>query len=200
MGAISSQITSLTTVYSNFYSDADQRKHQSSASLAFVRGIHRGPENSPHKWPVTRKMFPFDDVIMERNHWYRKGFDAICSSWNKEFNVLVPSVFFVASLRSFCGTCPSAGTWAPRGAEHSWDARAGFQVNFSISAGIILGMGLANERRHCYVMPPLIGQTHTQNDPCSGMIFGMYCSWTYYHCTFLMQVPSIFPIVSLCAT
>ena len=48
----------------NRYSDADQWKHQSSASLAFVRGIHRWPVNSPHKWPVTRKMFPFDDVIM----------------------------------------------------------------------------------------------------------------------------------------
>ena len=58
------QITSLTIVYSIVYSDADQRKHQSSAPLAFVRGIHRGPVNSPHKWPVTRKMFPFDDVIM----------------------------------------------------------------------------------------------------------------------------------------
>ena len=45
---------------------ADQRKHQSSASLAFVWGIHRGPVNSPHKWPVTRKMFPFDGVIMEK--------------------------------------------------------------------------------------------------------------------------------------
>ena len=64
MGAIASQITSLTIVYSTVYSDADQRKHQSSASLAFVRGIHRGPVNSPHKWPETRKMFPFDDVIM----------------------------------------------------------------------------------------------------------------------------------------
>ena len=64
MGLIASQITSLTIVYSIIYSDADQRKHQSSASLAFVRGIHRGPVNSPHKWPVTRKMFPFDDVIM----------------------------------------------------------------------------------------------------------------------------------------
>ena len=41
MGAIASQITSLTIVYSTVYSDADQRKHQSSASLAFVRGIHR---------------------------------------------------------------------------------------------------------------------------------------------------------------
>ena len=40
------------------------KKHESSASLAFVRGIHRGPVNSPHKGPETRKMFPFDDVIM----------------------------------------------------------------------------------------------------------------------------------------
>ena len=64
MGAIASPITSLTIVYSIVYSDADQRKHQSSASLAFVWGIHRGPVNSPQKWPVTRKMFPFDDVIM----------------------------------------------------------------------------------------------------------------------------------------
>ena len=45
------------------YSDADQRK-QSSASLAFVRGMHRSPVNSPHKGPVTRKMFPCDDVVM----------------------------------------------------------------------------------------------------------------------------------------
>ena len=65
MGAIASEITSLTIVYSTVYSDADQSKHQSSASLAFVREIHRGPVNFPHKWPVTRKMFPFDDVIMK---------------------------------------------------------------------------------------------------------------------------------------
>ena len=64
MSAIASQITSLTIVYLTVYSGADQRKHQSSASLAFVRGIHRWPVNSPHKGPVTRKMFPFDDVIM----------------------------------------------------------------------------------------------------------------------------------------
>ena len=64
LSTIASQITSLAIVYSTVYSGADQRKHQSSASLAFVRGIHRGPVNSPHKGPVTRKMFPFDDVIM----------------------------------------------------------------------------------------------------------------------------------------
>ena len=64
MTMLASHITSLTVVYSIVYLGVDQRKHQSSASLAFVWGIHRGPVNSPHKWPVTRKMFPFDDVIM----------------------------------------------------------------------------------------------------------------------------------------
>ena len=58
MSPMASQITSLAIVYSIIYSGADQRKHQSSASLAFVRGIHRWPENSPHKGPVMRKMFP----------------------------------------------------------------------------------------------------------------------------------------------
>ena len=61
MTTMASQITSLKVVYSTVYSDADQRKHQSSASLAFVWG----PVNSRHKGPVTRIMFPFDDVIME---------------------------------------------------------------------------------------------------------------------------------------
>ena len=64
MGAMASQITSLMIVYSTVYSDADQRKHQSSVSLAFVRGIQRRPVDSLHKWPVTQKMFPFHDVIM----------------------------------------------------------------------------------------------------------------------------------------
>ena len=68
MGAVASQITSLKMVFSTVYSDADQRKHQIPASLVFVRGIHRGPM----KWPVTRKMFPFDDVIMSCNIWFDK--------------------------------------------------------------------------------------------------------------------------------
>ena len=69
MGTIASQITSFTILYSTVYSDADQRKYQSAASLAFVWGIHRRPVNSPHKWPVTRKMFPFDDVIIAYGQW-----------------------------------------------------------------------------------------------------------------------------------
>ena len=72
------QITGVSIVYSTVCSGADQRKHQSSASLAFVRGIHRRPVNSSHKGPVTRKMFPFDDVIMTRN----------CRSWST--NVRIP--------------------------------------------------------------------------------------------------------------
>ena len=67
MGSIAYQITNLTIVYSTVYSGTDQRKHQSSASLASVWGIHRRPVNSPHKGSVTRKMFPFDDVIMRRS-------------------------------------------------------------------------------------------------------------------------------------
>ena len=68
MDAIISLITSLTIVFSTVYSDADQRKHQSSATLASVWGIHRGPMNSPHKWPVMRKMFPFENVIMRYSY------------------------------------------------------------------------------------------------------------------------------------
>ena len=79
MSAMASQITSLTLVYSSVYSGVDQSKHQSSALLAFVRGIHRRPVNSPHKGPVTRKMFPFDDVIML---WNRMLFGPVCIFWS----------------------------------------------------------------------------------------------------------------------
>ena len=69
MGARTSRITSFTIVYSTVYSVADQRKHQRSASLAFVRRIHRWPVNSPHKWPITRKRFPFDDVVTSSEYF-----------------------------------------------------------------------------------------------------------------------------------
>ena len=65
MSAMTSQFTGVWIVYSPFV-HTQIRKHQSSASLAFVRGIHRWPVNSPHKRPVTRKMFTFEDVII----WY----------------------------------------------------------------------------------------------------------------------------------
>ena len=81
MGAIASQLTSLTIVYSTVYSDADQRKHQSSASLAFVRGIHRGTG----EFPAQMASYAENVSIWWRHHaeyfrwlvgwhWYRESF------------------------------------------------------------------------------------------------------------------------------
>ena len=103
MGAVAYQITSLTIVYSTVDSDADQRKHQSSASLAFVRGIHRGPVNLSHKWPVTRKMFPFDDVIMPISLDITPG---TCSN-----NLLVTIATMTGSSAS--SGRPSSSSWSP---------------------------------------------------------------------------------------
>ena len=67
----------------NRLAGADQRIHQSSGSLAFVRGIHRWPVNYPPKGPVTRKMFPFDDVIMVMKFWYT----IYCKNFTYEINL-----------------------------------------------------------------------------------------------------------------
>ena len=65
MDSMASQITSLTNcLLIRLFGRRSIKKHQNSASLAFVRGNHQGPVNSTHKCPVTRKMLPFDDVIM----------------------------------------------------------------------------------------------------------------------------------------
>ena len=64
IGAMASQITSVSIIYLTISSAGDQRKHQSSALLAFVRGNPRWTANYPHKGPVTRKMLPLGDVVM----------------------------------------------------------------------------------------------------------------------------------------
>ena len=77
MSAMASQITGASVVCSTVCSGADQRKHQSSASLAFVRESTGQRWISPHQRPVTRKKFLFDDVIMRclikpfREGWLR---------------------------------------------------------------------------------------------------------------------------------
>ena len=67
-----------------FIQGPDQRKHQSSASLAFVRGIHRWPVNSPRKGPVTRKIFTFYDVIMSH------GYEITNALHSKQRNWYIP--------------------------------------------------------------------------------------------------------------
>ena len=97
ISAMASQITGVSSVYSTICSVADQRKHQSSASLAFVRGIHRWTVNSPHKGPRTRQMFPFDDVIMmsDKKIQQATGLDAWAS------RVKCPARF-VSHLHDIC--------------------------------------------------------------------------------------------------
>ena len=81
MSMMASQITSLTIVYSTVYSGADQRKHQSSASLAFVQVIHWWPVNSPHKGLVTWKVFPLDDVVMETQYFSNAFYNMTVWIW-----------------------------------------------------------------------------------------------------------------------
>ena len=94
MNAMASQITSISIVRPTVCSGAD-KKHQSSVSSAFVRGIHRWPVDSPHKWPVTRKMFPFDDVIMCDNWWY------MYATLSLAFEMVHVSILFYISFIGF---------------------------------------------------------------------------------------------------
>ena len=96
MSTMTSQITSLTIVYSTVYWGADQRKHQSSASLAFVQGIHRSTVNSLHKWPITCKMFA--DEWRRISHGCFRGFDVswgyhIVSYWDIHLQFLGYNIF-----------------------------------------------------------------------------------------------------------
>ena len=83
MSAISSQITSVLIVCSTVFACADQRKYQSSASLAFVRGIHKRQVDSLYKGPVTLKMF---DVYIRFQSWYN-GFATILCTWHHDHAV-----------------------------------------------------------------------------------------------------------------
>ena len=83
MRVIASQITSLTIVYSRVYSGADQRKHQSSTSLAFVRGIHRWPVNSTSEFPSQMASI-MENVSIWWCSWvsYRMSIGVFC--WKNE--------------------------------------------------------------------------------------------------------------------
>ena len=83
ISAMVSQITGVSIVYSTVCSGAGEIKHQSSALLAFVRGIHLSSVNSPHKRPITRKMFPFGDFIMECVIMLQDG----CRIWDQSHGI-----------------------------------------------------------------------------------------------------------------
>ena len=104
MSVMASQINSISIIYSIVCWGADQRKHQSSASLAFVRGIHQWSVDSPHKGPVTLKMFPFDDVIMFMCWsciYKHPRLVHHCACWWTSTNGASPSAGTVITTKSF---------------------------------------------------------------------------------------------------
>ena len=80
-GAMASQITGFSIVCLTVCSGAGQRKHESYVSLAFAKGIHQWQVDSPHKGPVTRKMFPFHYV--ERYHGLNSNGKSYVCYYNK---------------------------------------------------------------------------------------------------------------------
>ena len=96
MRTMVAQIIGVSIVYATVCSGAD-KKHRRSASLAFVRGIRRWPANSPHKGPVTRRMFPFDDVIM----WWRHH---VVMSFKLPFSHIESDNEFIVTLQQFMGS------------------------------------------------------------------------------------------------
>ena len=105
MRVMASQITSVSVVYSTVCPGADQRKHQSSTSLVLVRGIRRLPVNSPHKGPVTRKLLPFDDVIMMDEKFF-DGLEQDCcnSSGLAMLLVIWDAIMFILQCWEICYT------------------------------------------------------------------------------------------------
>ena len=96
ISAMASQTTSISTLCSSLCSGARQRKHQSSAPLSFVWGIHRCPVDSPNKGPVTREIFPFDYVITDNDigFWWRR---------TDVHNVWVINYIYVSALHHIQG-------------------------------------------------------------------------------------------------
>ena len=98
MCVMASQITCISIfVYSTVCSGTDQRKHQSSTSLAFVRGIHRWLVNSPHEGPVTRKMFPIWRRHHDHNNQWMTLFDT--DSWPNTLQILTIHIFLLAATK-----------------------------------------------------------------------------------------------------
>ena len=99
MAAMASQITGVSIVSSTVCSGADQRKHQSFASLAFLRESS-GDRCIHHKGPVMRKIFPFDDVIISHEHYPALIKNIQCPShffrimWKQAYGVVMHTILW----------------------------------------------------------------------------------------------------------
>ena len=135
MIVMASQITDVWSVCPTLCSGVDQRKHQSSTSLAFVRGIYRWPVDSPHKGSVTWKMFPFDDVIM--------GLIQLCGSGTTYQTTTQTCAYFIRYT--------------------SWRYLMINDICLAVShiTGLILGLRPANKRCLYFVTLSLIGWLQT---------------------------------------
>ena len=145
MSVMASLITGVSIVYSAVCSGTDQRKHQNSVLLVFVRGIHRWLVNSPHKGPVTRKMFPFDDVIM-------------ASQKSRQIEFQIYWIFY-------CSSCWSV---SPKH-DQSWSKGAVHPKNFHDSSDIC-PMGFIYSIQICEIFHRTFGPSH-QKCPMCPMIF-----------------------------
>ena len=177
MGVIASQITSPTIVYSIVYSDSDQRKHQSSASLAFVRGNPRGPGNSPHKWPITGKMFPFDDVIMS---WIRV---LPCYFGHAILGMCIPSEWLSAGLFNlwndyvaFFFWCFSTRISAPTVLTNTWLLIHDFTLSINV-LDIITSPALVQIM--AWRRPPMVVSLPTHICVARPQWVKIYCLWAF---------------------
>ena len=131
MSAMASQITRLPIVYSTVYLGADQRKYQSSASLAFVRGIHRWPVNSLYKWPVTRKMFQY--LVQKPCALLLQRPDVVTLA--KQIRMMTSSNGNISTLLAICeGNSPVTGEFpAQRPVTRSFDVFFHLRLNERLS-------------------------------------------------------------------
>ena len=126
MGTMASLITCLTSVYSTVHSGAAQRKHQSFASLAFVRGIHRRTVNSPHKWPVTRKCFHLMTSSCQHHHHHTTTTPS-------------PQLLLVNDLTSASGMRDTARV-LDKNPSHKWRRKTARIIMFSLYTSPIIAI------------------------------------------------------------
>ena len=105
MTTIASQITSLTVVYSTVYSEGRSKKTLKLRVTGLCVGNSPGPVNSPHKGPVTRKMFPFDDVIMWYSRVWKDKLLVYCFHGSSKWATNTIAKSFRLILRLFVGNC-----------------------------------------------------------------------------------------------